>query len=116
MARALGNYPTTVDSQGEQNNPTTASVMADTGALTPGVYEILVMASASADAQMQVEHRNAANDGVVSDTAIFYIAGGSGAEFRGRYDINTTSERFRVMMNGNLTGDAVATIFAWRVA
>lgn len=109
------NLPLVVDSQGEKTNPTTSTVLADTGALTyPGVYEFLVVASASAAAQMQVQHRNVANDAVVSDACGFYLAASAPAEFRGRFFINT-SERIRVMMDDNLTGTAFVNIFAWRV-
>lgn len=115
MALVMGNYPTTRDSQGEQANPGTSTVMADTGTLKQGIYEVLVIASASADAQMVIQHRDAANTGNVGDNVVFYVSGGGPVEVRGRFDINLADERFRVMMDNALTGDAVATIFAWRV-
>lgn len=104
-----------IDSQAESTNPTTSTVLADTGAITaPGVYEVLVCTSASANAQFVLQHRNAANGGNISDTAGFYTLANSGSEFRGRYFINY-NERLRVLPDDNLTGTAFCTIYAWRV-
>lgn len=104
-----------VDSQGEQTNPTTSTVMADTGTVTnPGFYEVFAVISATANAQFQLEHRNAANDGNTSDACVCYCAANAPAVLKGIYFVNA-SERLRVMMNANLTGDAVATVYATRV-
>jgi hypothetical protein len=102
-----------IDCQGVQTNPTTATVMADTGELPSGIYEVLVMCSASATARMQLEHRNAANGASVSDVAPWRLSANAPAEFRGVYFLNKL-ERLRVMMTANLTGDGEAVIYATR--
>lgn len=109
-------WPSIIDSQGEKTNPTTTTVMADTGALPTGVYDVTVIFSTEANAQFQVEHRNAANDGNVSDVAIYYAqANASVAPVIIRYATGQRNERFRVMLNQNLTGVAAVTIEAHRV-
>ena len=103
------------DSQGEQTNPTTATVMADTGAITlPGFYEVIVTASASADAQFQLQHRDAANTAAASDVVGFYIPANTPGQFKDLVFINS-SERVRVMMDANLTGTAWVNVTAVRV-
>ncbi len=111
-------YPAIIDSQGEQTNPTTATVMADTGALTAGqlgVYEVRVILSASADAEFAVQHRNAANGANVEDPAVVYVPGTASGQYLFEFCANNVGERFRVMMNANLTGDAAAYVAAKRV-
>lgn len=104
-----------IDSQGEQTNPGTSTVMADTGAITkPGFYEVLAIVNTTANAQFELQHRNSGNTGVVSDTAGVYCAANAPAEVKGLYFINE-NERVRVMMNAALTGDAWATLFVTRV-
>lgn len=120
MAQRAANYPIIRDSQGEQTNPDTTTVMADTGAITAaqgggGIYEALVIASASAAAEFVVQVRNTANSGNTGDVHIFYAPAGSPVAVPLRFEI-TLSERVRVMMNAALTGDAVASIFLQRVA
>jgi hypothetical protein len=120
MAQRAANYPIVRDSQGEQTNPTTATVMADTGELDAeegggGIYEALVVASASATAEFQVQVRNTANSGNVGDTHIFYAAANTPVAIPFRFEVER-DERIRVMMNANLTGDAVVNLIAQRVA
>ena len=57
------------DSQGELTNPTRETVLADTGELSAGIYLIRVSGGASANAQFQLQHRNAANDANVGANA-----------------------------------------------
>jgi hypothetical protein len=103
-----------VDCQGVKTNPTTATVMADTGVLPSGNYEVLVMASASATARFEVQHRNAANDAAASDVAPFRLSANAPAEFRAMYFVNY-GDRIRVMPTADLTGDGEATIFVQRM-
>lgn len=95
----------------EQTNPTTSTVMADTGALaTAGIYEFLVYLSATAAAHFEIQHRNAANDATTKALIIYAAAGQTGC-YPVRFDL-AAGERVRVMMNDNLTGGAVAAINA----
>lgn len=116
MAERMSNEAPIIDTQGTKTNPTTATVMADTGALNSGIYDVLVMSSTdTAGAKMQLEHRNAANDGTVSDTAPWRLSANAPAEFKGIYFIDH-NQRIRVMMTSNLTGDAEATLFVQRIS
>lgn len=125
MAFRAANFPVIIDSQGESTNPVATTVMADTGALTSGtggytltgggVYEVLVVASATALAEFAVQRRNAANGANVGDVQIFYVAASGCVSVPFRFEAEN-GERFRVVMNANLTGDAVANITAQRVA
>lgn len=103
------------DSQGVQTNPTTSDVMADTGQLPPGVYELVFMASTDADARMQVEHRNAGNTGNTSDVSAFRVPANQTITGLLRFFVNK-NERIRIMMTANLTGHAEASVNAQRIA
>ena len=103
-----------IDSQGEQTNPTDATVMADTGVLDSGFYEVLVTASASADAHFDLQRRNTANDGNTGDTIVFYAAAGAPVQLIFTYFVND-GERLRVIMDDALTGTAAVGISATRV-
>ncbi len=116
MANRLSNYPIIRDSQGEKTNPTGGTtVLADTAALDGGIYEVLVVASASAAAEFVVQVRNAANDANIGDTHIFYAPANTPVSVPFRFEIDA-DQRVRVLCNADLTGDAVANVFAQRVA
>jgi hypothetical protein len=78
------------------------------------VYEVLVVFSASATAVFQVERRNAANDATVGDVPIVLVAANTPVAIPFRFEAEN-GERFRIMMQTNLTGDAYGTITAQRV-
>lgn len=120
MSQRQANGTVVADCQGEQTNPTTATVMADTGALGAevgggGTYEILVVVGQTALAEYQLQRRNAANGALVGDALIFYGPANNTVAIPFRLEAER-GERFRVMMNANLTGDAVASIMVQRVA
>lgn len=120
MAQRASNYPVVRDSQGEQTNPTTSTVLADTGELDAeegggGIYEVLVVASCTVAAEFVVQVRNTANDGNVGDTHVFYVAASTPAAVPFRFEIER-DQRIRVLPNAAITGDAVASVFAQRVA
>lgn len=121
MADRSANFPIVRDTQGTQTNPTTATVMADTGAITAaqggaGIYEVLVTGSASASAIFSVQVRNAANDGNIGDVHSFRVAANTTVAIPYRFELLERSQRFRVMMHTNLTGDAEANVVAQRVS
>lgn len=120
MSFRQANFPVIRDSQGEQTNPTTATVMADSGALSEvvgggGIYEALVIVSTTVNAEFVVQRRNTANDGNVGDVHVFYASANNTVSVPFRFEVER-NERIRVMMNANLTGDAVANVIVQRVA
>jgi len=100
------------------NNPLIDAVLADTGALPAGIYEVRVVAGADAACRMRLEHRNAANDANLSDTPIIFPVGANApVEFVVVLECHSTKasggvggERFRVAMDAALTGNAAATV------
>jgi hypothetical protein len=103
-----------VDSQGEQTNPADDAVVADTGALDAGMYEVLVTASSSADAQFALQRRNAANDTTVGDVIGFYTATSTPVQLIFTLFVDH-SQRLRVIMDDALTGTCWVSIVATRV-
>lgn len=112
--RDYGNKPT-LDAGAKETNPDTTDVMADSGALSAGIYDVRVIIGASAAAIFQVERRNADNDASVGDVVILYCAAGQSAQFALPYVLEE-GERVRVMMNANLTGTAAAAINVERLS
>ncbi len=108
--RSAGNPPITA-SVPVATNPTTNTVMADSGAVTAdGNYEARIILSQSANAVYSLQRRNAANDGNVSPyPIILYGSGGISSQYALLVRLNT-SERLRVLMGGNLTGDAQVVV------
>ena len=93
--------------EGAQNNPADNTVLADTSTLGPGTYEVRVLAGADAAAVIDVEHRNAANDG--TDFAHRMYVGPTSGMYLFAFTV-TAGERIRVLMGGALTGNAAASI------
>lgn len=109
-------FAPTIDSTGEQTNPTAAgAALADSGNLTPGQYEARVTLSASANAQFSVQHRNVADDANLDDPAVIYILANSSGQYVFEFTVNDTGESFRVKMDGDLTGVAAANLQVKRV-
>lgn len=108
-------YPAIHDSAGITTNPTTTSVLADTGPLTPGLYDVRVFAGASVAAVFYVQHRDAANAGAQSDVSAIRAAAGQTGQYVFKFDVNVSGQRVRVLPAANITGDAEATIQAIRI-
>jgi hypothetical protein len=115
MAFRLANHLPVLETAGKTTNPTTTSVLADTGALASAIYEVSVFVGCSAAATFVIQRRNAANDASVGDVPVIRAAAGQTAEYMLTYALNT-NERIRVLPEANITGDAEATIIAVRVA
>lgn len=109
MARKDYGNPPVLDSAGKQTNPTTATVLADTGALVAGLYEVRVLLGASAAAIFALERRNAANGANVGDVPAIYVPA-AGSLYAVFTYVLEASERLRVVMETNLTGTAAATL------
>lgn len=106
--RSLGNAPI-IESAGEQTNPSDADVIADTGALAAGIYEVRVTVGASAAADVALERRNAANSGNVGDVPVIKVPAGQTCQYVFTYKLEL-SERLRVIMDDALTGTIAATL------
>lgn len=62
MSERQSNEAPYIGSEGELTNPADEAIVADTGAVTgSGIYEILALVSASANSQVKMARRNAAN-------------------------------------------------------
>lgn len=96
----------------EQTNPTTSVIMANLGEVPAGLYEVLVIASASANAKFQVEQKDIKTGISYVNPKIFYIPANNPAEFRTFVRITAPGVKLRVMMNTSLTGTAAVTLQA----
>lgn len=117
MSERQVNEAPIIDSQGELTDPADDTVVADTGQITsPGLYDILVLAVASASAQVKLQHRNAANTANVDDESGIYVPANQSVVVPWRFAINNKNERIRVIMDDALTGTMWCSINAQRVA
>ncbi len=119
MAQRHANYPVVIDTQGESTNPTTSTILADTGQLGDvqgggGIYEVLATFSASADAEFTIQRRNAGNTATVGDAPIIYVPAKNTVAIPFRFEIEK-NERVRITMDSNLTGVGVASVTAQKV-
>lgn len=102
---ALGNPPIGPESEGRQTDPTSGTLMADSGAVPKGgVYRAYIGCSASAAAIFTIQRRNAANSDNVGNVMSKDVGPGA-AEFHYTFTL-AASERVRVVMGANLTGGA----------
>lgn len=104
-----GNAPI-LDSQGEQTNPGTSTVLADSGAVPfKGLYEVRIVIGGSVASQFQVQRRNAANGATVGDVVGLYGAAGQSSQFILNYYLDA-GERVRVVPDDAITGTAFCSI------
>lgn len=107
--QAAGNRPI-LKSSGELTNPADESVVVDSGAVAyGGVYEVIIVISASAAAQFKVQRRNAANGANVGDEVGLYGVASQSQPYRFYYTLEA-SERIRLLMDDALTGTVWATV------
>jgi len=106
---APGNKPVW-ESEGAQTNPTASQVMADTGALAEGLYDIRVICGATAAGSWVINRRNAANGADVGDQPVIYTAANTSQWVQVTMSLEA-GERVRVT-SGGLTGSASALITA----
>lgn len=108
------NFRPIYNTGGQQTNPGTSTVMADTGALPyGGIYQLSIVLTASATADFLIQYRNAANDTTTFQVRATCPAAQS-LEFVFPLEGQNT-ERYRVMMGTALTGTATASIVAQRI-
>lgn len=107
-------YPVVRDASAIETNPTTATILADSGAQKGGIYEARLVLGASAAATFAVQQRNAANDGNSGDVVVVYVAAGQSECPILRFQLEP-NERVRVTMAANLTGTGAASLMLQRV-
>jgi hypothetical protein len=112
--RSYGNPPVLVG-EGIKADPTANTVMADTGTLPMGLYEMRIFAGADALAKFQIQRRNAANGANVGAAPILFAAAGQTAQYVLTVSLET-NERVRVLMYASLSGNADVTIQYERVS
>lgn len=101
--------PPILESVAKATNPADNAVMADTGDLSAGFYEVRVIVGASVAAIFDIERRNAGNTANVGDVVTVYTPAGASAEVVLTYEV-VLNESIRVIMDGALTGTAAAAI------
>jgi len=102
------NYAPVIASEGELTNPLDEALVADTGALPAGQYEVFALVGASAIAQIKMERRNRANSanvGVV--VGGLYVPANQTVPIAWTYEI-MRDERIRLLLD-----DAVAAGTVW---
>lgn len=113
MASPSASYPSTRNSAGSTTNPGTSDVLADTGALSAGLYEVRICVGCSVAAAFNFQHRNAAN-GATNETIVIRAAAGQTGEYVFKFNVNT-NERLRALPAAVITGVAEITIEATRI-
>ena len=106
-----------VQSNGEQTNTTTATVLADTGALTPngGRFVVWVTFATDANAQFDIQRRNAANAANVGSVPTVYVPANDTRQFSFAFALGA-GERIRVVPNAGITGVCAVTLNYQRVS
>lgn len=102
------------NSAGDQSSPSSGTVMADTGALAAGMYEVRCTVTASAAAQFAFQYRDVGNANTLFGSTLIIPANSFGQALF-ELAVNTT-ERLRIVMNADLTGTGSASITAKKVA
>jgi hypothetical protein len=104
-----GNPPIGPETEGPLTDPTSGTLMADSGAVPhTGLYRAYVGCNSTAAATFSIQRRNAANGANVGDVLTKYVTGT--AQFVYLFNL-VASERVRVVMGANLTGNAAADVW-----
>lgn len=113
--RSIGYVHVGPESEGSQTDPTSGTVMADSGVVTAtGLYEVRLGMGGSAAGQFSVQRRNTANDGNTGDVVIKWTAASGSAEYVYLYKL-LENERIRVVATANLTGTYACDLQLWQV-
>lgn len=118
MRRNTGPNAIGPESEGVQTDPTTSTVMADTGAITAGSYspgttdlsfQFTITAWCSAAANFSIQRRNTANGANVGDVVVIRVPADLACQYLFVYTL-ASGERLRVLPTANITGTAAVTI------
>lgn len=95
-------------------DPTNGTVLVDSGSLEAGNYLIALVGSASVDIVLDLQQRNAANDGTVKDLRRRPSAGDIDLLFGNDVEISQ-GERIRAVLVGTITGEVALDLQLKRV-
>ncbi|NVM23391.1 MAG: hypothetical protein HWN68_16600 [Desulfobacterales bacterium] len=101
--------------EGVKVNPTNGTLLADTGSLVAGLYDIDIIYTTSANAGGDIQHRNADNTVTVACHRVRGFTYSSFCFPLRSYKI-ATNERFRVIQASDLTGSVQVSIIYVRRA
>lgn len=114
MAERSASYAPVLNSSSPQTNPTTSTVLADTGALPAALYEARVTCGCTVAAIFQIQRRDTSNGSNVGSVIYIRAAAGQTGEYVFKYELNS-NERIRVLPAANITGDAEASVSVERM-
>lgn len=109
MARHDYANPPILETAGAATNPTANDVLADTGALAAGLYEVAIIWGGTVANGYIVQRRNAANAASVGDIPVFFGAADQTGGAVLVYELEA-SERLRVLARSSVTGVVCATL------
>lgn len=93
-------------------NPGNAAVLATTGALRAGFYEVRIVVGSTVDGRVEVARRNSGDSADVGDVVTLRVKSAQpSAEYILRYTL-AANERITVRTPAALVGDVDAAIFA----
>ncbi len=95
-------------------NPTTGTVLVDTGALGAGEYLVAFSGGGTVSWTYDAQHRNAANDANIDAQRRYCAAGNEDFIFPCKLTV-AANQRFRAVLVGNITGDVQMSIFVLEV-
>lgn len=113
-------YPVVRDGNAFTTDPTSGTVVADSGEVTEaqggaGVYEVTAIVSSTAQARVELQHRNAENDATLGDAHPFICGEGNTVALPFRVSLTALGQRVRLVMSASLTGDLAANLIVQRV-
>lgn len=96
-------------------NPTAAgAALADSGPLSPGIYNVLVVVGASVPATFKVQHRNAGNTADI-EVAVIYAPAATSIQIPLSMTMQAQAERVQVRPEADITGNAAVAMMVERV-
>lgn len=116
LFRLMAGYDYAWVSEGAANNPGATTVLATTGALASvAEYIAYVYISQDTAAAINVQWRNAADDGNVEEQRV-YGAANSDRELIVFFKTTAANQRLRIVPNASITGNACASIWYRKIA
>lgn len=113
--RSVSEAPVT-KSGGELTNPADEAIVADTGTLPAGIYEVLALVSASANSQVKMARRDSANAADVGDVVGgLYVPANQTVPFAWKYYLNKDERVVLRMDDAQAAGTVWGSINVQRV-
>lgn len=102
--------------EGSIENPTTGTILADTGQLAAGIYDFLFMIDGTGAAPFFLQHRNAANDADINYYVVHNSAAGLFLSLHVFGFKMAANERMRIAPANDLVGWYNGSIqYVWRI-